>query len=630
MNQLRLFLLILSIAFSMNAQVADLVIFSYDRPMQLYALLESIEKNIKNVGKTTIIYRASDVSYKAAYGFVGKQFPSVELVAQGTKPQEDFKPLTLQATFDSPSDYILFAVDDIIVKDTCDLATCIEMLEQTGAYGFYLRLGDHLNFCYSMNKAQAVPELANVQDDVFSWQFSRSEFDWAYPHTVDMTLYRKKDIEPALRNMEYHSPNSLEGQWASRAGQVMNQKGLCFKNSKIVNLPLNKVQKEYNNRSMSISTTLLLKRFMQGYKIALDPLFQVKNASAHMEYEPMVILRTVPDSMKGMPQEPEPIVLSEEAVKAYIKKQAEEAAQEAETRSKKEDKKASKPKLQAVKNELLSKLGIDDLDALVGTKVKKDPAWYKKIAQLDEKPIVIVTASYKNAEWYKKNLDSVFDQNYTNWHLIYMDDCSPDGTGELVKAYVKERGFEDKVTVVCNKIRRKAMANLYTAIYMCAPQDIVVILDGDDWLAFPDVLKEVNFMYSTYDVWLTYGQFKEYPSGKIGFCKPYPAKVVKHNDFRTYAMGPSHLRTFYAGLFHKIELLDLLMEGEFFPMTYDLAMMLPMMEMVGEHHMCCDTPLLEYNTSNPINDHKVSQKLQRKCDKIIRSKPKYDRVESPF
>lgn len=247
-----------------------------------------------------------------------------------------------------------------------------------------------------------------------------------------------------------------------------------------------------------------------------------------------------------------------------------------------------------------------------------------------EKSIVVVTASYKNAEWYKKNLDSVFNQKYSNWRMIYVDDCSPDGTGQLVQAYVVERGFQDKVVVVCNQERKKAMANLYFAIHQCAPTDIVVILDGDDWLAFDGVLSTVSSMYDSGDVWITYGQYKEYPSGAIGFCRDYPRDVVANNAFRYYPHGPSHLRTFYAGLFHKIELSDLMYKGEFFPMTYDLAMMFPMLEMAGEHFRFCATPLLDYNTVNPINDHKISRDLQRACDIDIRARARYERIENPF
>lgn len=269
-----------------------------------------------------------------------------------------------------------------------------------------------------------------------------------------------------------------------------------------------------------------------------------------------------------------------------------------------------------------------DLGALVFTFPSYEPLDRSAVDQ--EKRIVIVTASYKNADWFKWNLDSVLNQHYENWHLIYVDDCSPDRTGELVKEYVKERGLEDNVTVICNTVRKKALANLYTAIHLCEPTDIVVLLDGDDRFASRDVLKEVNRMYADENVWMTYGQFIRYPQGTLGWCQPMPAEVIANNAFRDYPVPPSHLRTFYAGLFHKIKFNDLMYEGDFFPITYDLAIMFPMMEMARDHFMFCPVPLLEYNEANPINDHKVNYDLQLACDKLIRSRNRYEKIESPF
>ena len=54
--------------------------------------------------------------------------------------------------------------------------------------------------------------------------------------------------------------------------------------------------------------------------------------------------------------------------------------------------------------------------------------------------------------------------------------------------------------------------------------------------------------------------------------------------FRDYVHMPTHLRTFYAWLFKKINLEDLLLDGEFFKMTGDQAILYPMIEMAGERH----------------------------------------------
>lgn len=267
----------------------------------------------------------------------------------------------------------------------------------------------------------------------------------------------------------------------------------------------------------------------------------------------------------------------------------------------------------------------------VYTPYEQDQRLTDSISLVDnERHIVIVTCSYNNAEFYKWNLDSVIEQKYNNYHLLYVDDCSDDGTTRLVQEYIKEHGCEDKVIFIHNEERRKALANLYYAIHTCKSTDIVVILDGDDRFSHEGVLQHVNQAYANQNIWLTYGQFREYPSGVHGFCHMYPQHIVKRNGFRYYPGTPSHLRTFYAGLFHKINIEDLKFQGDFFPMTYDLAMMFPMIEMARTHFMFIPEVLLDYNAINPISDHKVSKKLQRKCDLIIRARTCYSEIASPF
>lgn len=50
----------------------------------------------------------------------------------------------------------------------------------------------------------------------------------------------------------------------------------------------------------------------------------------------------------------------------------------------------------------------------------------------------IVTNSYKNAErgLIYRNIDSILQQNYTNYHVVYTDDASPDLTGQRVIEYL--------------------------------------------------------------------------------------------------------------------------------------------------------------------------------------------------
>jgi hypothetical protein len=267
-----------------------MVIFSYDRPMQLYALFESIQLYMTGLGTVQVIYRATDDRYAKSYEQVAQEFPTAIFIKQGQNPREDFKPLMLKASFESPNEYLIYAVDDIIVKDFVDLGICIDLLEKTQAWGFYLRMGKNLSECYSCNAAQPVPQLVNVQDDVLMWQFARGTWDWHYPHTVDMTLYRKSDVEKDIRAINFSAPNSFEGAWACR--WPARPCGLCYGQSKIVNLPLNRVQNDAQNRHMNFLTSQeLLERFEKGERINIFTLFKIENKGAHMEYAPAFVCR---------------------------------------------------------------------------------------------------------------------------------------------------------------------------------------------------------------------------------------------------------------------------------------------------------------------------------------------------
>ena len=62
---------------------------------------------------------------------------------------------------------------------------------------------------------------------------------------------------------------------------------------------------------------------------------------------------------------------------------------------------------------------------------------FSKEKYTETKPrFVYIVPSYNNKDWYKRNIDSMIYQKNTNWHMIYIDDCSDDGTFDLVKEYL--------------------------------------------------------------------------------------------------------------------------------------------------------------------------------------------------
>jgi glycosyltransferase involved in cell wall biosynthesis len=242
-------------------------------------------------------------------------------------------------------------------------------------------------------------------------------------------------------------------------------------------------------------------------------------------------------------------------------------------------------------------------------------------AQIPEKLIIIIVPSYNNIQFYEKNLDSIRNQPYDNYRVVYVDDCSTDGTAQAVEAYIKKWNLENTICLIKNTERRGAMYNHYMATHSCPPHAIVVTLDGDDW--FPDsthVLAYINEVYQDPQVWMTYGQFQQYPSDQRGWCADIPNYIKQLHAYRDYSWVTSHLRTYYAGLFHAIPIGYFMRNGSFLNSTSDVAIMLALLELSGGKALCIQDILYMYNTTNENSDFRIRFLEQISNDYWIRSR----------
>lgn len=270
----------------------DLLIFSKDRPMQLYALLESVGRYVSGLNKVTVLYRTSSSKFDSGYQIVKNDFAHVDYIQQAPKPAKDFWPLTQKAIFDSPAPYIMFAVDDDMVVDEVDCDQCTQLLDAHDAlYGFYLRLGSNICHSYAANKATPVPPLQQVATSkhgaIYYWQFKDQQGGWGYPNTVDMTIYRKRDVQKVFDlfngTIQPKHPNDFEGWWHGYfSPSVMPLYGLCFHTSKIINVPANVVSDWNNRHENSYSADELLRSFVAGYKIDIAPLHKFEGNAPHV------------------------------------------------------------------------------------------------------------------------------------------------------------------------------------------------------------------------------------------------------------------------------------------------------------------------------------------------------------
>jgi glycosyltransferase involved in cell wall biosynthesis len=245
------------------------------------------------------------------------------------------------------------------------------------------------------------------------------------------------------------------------------------------------------------------------------------------------------------------------------------------------------------------------------------------VKKIDNIQFVILVPGFNNQDYLEYNLNSILSQDYSLFRVLYTDDCSTDNTREKVTKWRRSHDQDSRITFFFNNRRIGALNNIYNMAQECKDQEVILLVDGDDWLAHPNVLNVLNKIYKENNSWITYGQHKLHPTGKLGCSWKIPNRIIRKNSYRNYKWCSSHLRSFYAWLFKKIRKEDLMKDGEFYCMAWDFAIMLPMLEMAGRHQQFISDILYIYNFENPLSDHIVDRKLQKSLKTEICKKTKY-------
>jgi len=142
----------------------------------------------------------------------------------------------------------------------------------------------------------------------------------------------------------------------------------------------------------------------------------------------------------------------------------------------------------------------------------------------------------------------------------------------------------------------------------CEPGDIVVHVDGDDWLACDDALSYIDEQYRRHRCLVMYGQF-QWSTGEYGLCRP----IASADDFGRLRESwvLSHVKTYRAGLFFRIADTDpgytCLKDGQgrWLDASVDAALMFPLAELAGfERTRYNDRVLYVYNADNPASVHR--------------------------
>lgn len=246
----------------------------------------------------------------------------------------------------------------------------------------------------------------------------------------------------------------------------------------------------------------------------------------------------------------------------------------------------------------------------------------------------ILIRSWKAFDNFDRCLNSVFNQSYKKYKILFVDDAS--SLSKNQKTYIKNK--LQKHVVVFNKKRLHSLRNAYKMICKYAKNDNAVIfnLDGDDWLPHANCFQEIAEVYhNSPECFLTFGECLIWDGENLSrpsrFTRPntnlkYPMSVVKNNMYRKYPFLPLHPRTWKVSFFKKIKKRDFLRpNGSWLRFAEDQAILYPILEMAAGRYEVIKKPVYIYNTGSSNSDAKRNFWGLIKDELIIRKKKPYEK-----
>jgi glycosyltransferase involved in cell wall biosynthesis len=221
-------------------------------------------------------------------------------------------------------------------------------------------------------------------------------------------------------------------------------------------------------------------------------------------------------------------------------------------------------------------------------------------------------------------IESLRTQTFTEWRcFVQVDPCGDD----TYRAAVTASAGDTRISIVANERRLYAGENLVHGVARSGSEaeDVIVVVDGDDWLNGENALATIAEAYDRNDCWLTYGSWISTRGPHDGNWPAYPDDTA---DFRRAPWLATAVRTWKKWLWDHIDDRDLRDDdGNYVIVAEDQACMLPMLEMATTRHARhIPQPLLVYNRLNPHNIGKVMHERGLATAAAIRGRAAYGAV----
>lgn len=261
---------------------AECIVFSKDRALQLHALLVSCLEKMTPQIPIHVLYHASAPAHQRAYEEVRGLIPQTTISFRKQDSDRSFRSNLMEMLDTIGSEKMFFLVDDVVFIEDFHVEDFAQL--DTDTFVPTLRMGSNLTKCYTLQKEQPLPQLMlGTVRETMTWSWEEGLYDWAYPLSVDGHFFSTHEMTTMVRLINFSAPNTLEDQLQKFRRFFLSRMGVCYRKSKIVNIPCNKVQTENKNICGDMHQDFLLEQWQQGYQMDFRSLYGFMNESAHQE-----------------------------------------------------------------------------------------------------------------------------------------------------------------------------------------------------------------------------------------------------------------------------------------------------------------------------------------------------------
>ena len=106
--------------------------------------------------------------------------------------------------------------------------------------------------------------------------------------------------------------------------------------------------------------------------------------------------------------------------------------------------------------------------------------------------VSIITPLYNGKNYIEETMTSVVNQTYENWEMIIVDDCSSDGSAEVVEKYIHDHQ-EQRIRLLHNR-ENLGVANTRNAGMKEAKGQYICFLDSDDLWKAKKLEHQISFL----------------------------------------------------------------------------------------------------------------------------------------